>query len=208
MEHAVDQLWLDDFELPEACLTNEELLASALFPSIPMDRAADAAFNLVRRYRSISEVVSQASRELRKQEGVCETTSIILKTIHALHVKMLREYLGRGSFDENLGVVRNYCESQFQAHRVSVFQPFYLRGDKLALEGEVEFGSISEICVYSREIVKQAILNDCDGVYVVFGRKYGLPIVTEEEQLICDRLEAACSAVGQKFIGAMAVVTE
>lgn len=208
MEHAVDQLWLDDFELPDACLSNEELIASALFPSIPLERAADAAHNLVRKYRSISEVLSRESRELRRQEGVCETTSVILKTIHALHVKMLREYMGRGAFVESLGVVRNYCESKFQAHRVSVFQPFFLRGDTLALEGDVEFGSFNEICVYSREVVRQALLNDCDGVFVVFGRKYGRTDLTDDEALVCERLETACAAIGQKFVGGMVVVTE
>ena len=208
MEYAVDQLWLDDFELPEACLSNEELLASALFPSIPIERAADAAYNLVRKYRSISEVLSQETRELRKQDGVCETTAVILKTMHALHVKIMREYLDKGAFLDNLGIVRNYCESKYQSHRVSVFTPFYLRGGKLYEEGDVELGSISEINVYTREVVKQAVLNDCDGVYVVFGRKSGAPELNDDETEICDRLGLACAALGQTFHGAMAVVTE
>ena len=188
-------------------LDKEELIAYILSTGVPIQRAADVAYYLSKKYPSVTELLSEDPRELRKSTGVCEEAVGAIKVAYSIHVRTLREILRKNDFSENLGVVRNYCECLFQPLNSCVAKAFFFQNGRMVLEGAIDAGSISEISILPREIVRSTILADANEVFIAFGRKFGSPDLRKQEAVQVERLKLACNALDIGFLGAIAVVT-
>lgn len=191
----------------DAELEREELIAYILSCSVPIERAADAALNLSQRYQTVTEILSEDPEELRRTPGVCVDAVAALKAAYSIQVRAARETLHRYDFSENFGVLRNYCECQFQSPIVRVLKPFYFRHGRLVQEGAIETGGLEDVSISPREIVKTAISIDANQVFLAFGRKFGDQTLLASECEQTERLRRACEALDISCLGSMAVVT-
>lgn len=186
-------------------MDTEELLASAFYPSVPIERAATAAHGIFRQKRRLGEIVKMNRLELRCVEGVCDEIAETVSLLAEVHLRILLESIQNNEISDAVVLLRMYYQNVLSQDVRYKVVPIYTRNGKFLKAGEFILGSGEEIFVYPREIVKNAMLVDADGVMLVFGRGFGDEDLTATERSVSEKMRRSCEVLSINYHGEQVV---
>lgn len=139
-------------------LADYELLEMLLAFAQPRKDTKPIAKNLLTIFKHLNNVCSADVIELQRVEGVGDTASSILKLVHAISVRILRDEVKKNPCLDNIDAVVNYARASIGYLDKEVNLIFFLDTKNFLIDTEMRFvGTIDQVFTYPREILKKAL---------------------------------------------------
>ncbi len=150
-------------ELELDCLT--DLISSTMdFEVVP-----EAVLGLMRSFPNTREVFRASTEGLREVGHLNERAAKAISAAYTFHIHSLHSALYRSPQDEIRCAIRSYCHEKLAQYVLPIIVPFFLRSGRFVFEGPVFSGDFTHVHMLPRELVKTALLKDCDSILLVFG---------------------------------------
>lgn len=180
-----------------AALAEYELLELVLFRAIPRRDTKPLAKRLIARFGGFTGVISAEPNRLREIDGVGESVIIELKLIEAAAQSLSR---GRSLSQPMLSdweSVLDHCRATMAHGAVEEFRVLFLdKKNRLIADEAQGRGTVDEVAVYPREVVKRALELNASALILAHNHPSGDPTPSKADIEITGRLVAAAGAVG------------
>ena len=144
--------------LGEQNLTDAELLAICLRTGLPGQNALELAKNLLIRYGSLKQLVSASSQDLIQTKGIGIAKYILLRAAVELGRRYLKIELPKKFILKDGSATYNFLKTKLAEYNNEVFVCLFLDVKLRIIHYEEMFkGTLSEVNVYPREIVRLAL---------------------------------------------------
>lgn len=151
-----------------------EILEFALFYCIPRKDTKSIAKELLKRFKTIREVLDSDRKELEKLPGISEHVSVFLSFLKDITVRYLEDGLYKKDLLSSPDLVYNYLKASVSSASDEEFKAIFLnsRNRLLAIE-TIHEGTVTRSAVYPRKIVERALYNHAVGVIVAHNHPGG-----------------------------------
>ncbi len=176
-----------------------ELLELILTTAIPRRDVKPLAKTLIRTFGSFANVINAPQAKLLEIEGIRETTLTIMKAIKAGALRMSWQNLK--SSDEpilnNQDALIDYCRAAMCYQDVEEFRIIFL-DSKLKVIGEEtqQKGTINQVAIHPREVIKAAIDRQAYAIVMVHNHPSGIVLPSAPDVAITKHVEEAAFFVG------------
>ena len=131
-----------------------ELMEMLLFSAIPRRDVKPMAKELLRVFGGTAGVLAAPVSELQKVRGVSENTAVLIKTVHALAQRMLRDDIMQKPVLASWQKLVDYCTVAMAHETREHLRILYLnRKNHLIADEVLQSGTVDHAPVYPREIV-------------------------------------------------------
>lgn len=152
-----------------------EVLELLLFYAIPRRNVNPLAHQLIKRFGSLTAVLSASAELLREEPGITEAAITLITLMGPLARYMDKELLGERPFMRNLREAKSYCVHLFSGANEEQFYVICLDAQARVLRAVKVFsGTIDEITIYPREIVGTAIRYNAHDVVLAHNHPSGV----------------------------------
>ncbi|MEL6955295.1 MAG: DNA repair protein RadC [Pseudomonadota bacterium] len=139
-------------------LDDYELLETLLFAFIPRRDVKPVAKALLKRFGSISAVISAESRDLVSIDGIGETAAAYLRATNELHQRAAREEIAARPVISSWNALLAYVRQALQHETREQFRVIFLdRKNQLIADEVMGQGTVDHAPVYPREIARRAL---------------------------------------------------
>ncbi|UQY79899.1 RadC-like JAB domain [Candidatus Hepatincola sp. Av] len=139
-------------------LSEDELLELILFYSLPRRDVKDLAKKLIRQFGSIARILNTESDILKNVEGLSENTITLLYLIKHTAAHLLRKKITNRPILNTWSTVLDYCYVQLAYKKKEYLKILYLNNKYVLIKDDIiQEGSINQVVVDAREIVKTAL---------------------------------------------------
>ena len=157
-------------------LSDHELIEMVLFLAHKRKDVKPLAKNLLKYFKSFSEIIAADHTELLKFEGLGESSAVALKLIHAAAIKSTQEKIVNQHILSSWRLVLDYCKTRMSHKKTEEFRIIYLdRKNKIITDECHREGTIDNIQIYPREIIKRALNLDASSLVLVHNHPSGDP---------------------------------
>lgn len=181
---------------PPAEKEHRELLARALSFVLPSDKAQGAAQSLIRKYGSLTHVLSAPGEELQKSLGGAEKGAGLLRAIGDMVRAVGQERTAglRRVYDTKSAV--QAMHPLFLGQRREVIGLMVLDGrGHVLFNGIVAEGSVSEVPIYVRELVRLCIDFDASTAFLAHNHPSGNPFPSRNDLVATRQVELALRGI-------------
>ncbi len=158
-------------------MADYEFLEFLLTMSIPRRDVKPLAKQLVKRFGSFAGVVNADNNELLSFPGFKESSLALLKAVKEAALRLQWQNLNAADVPvlNNWDLVLDYCRSKIGYSTVEQFMVVYLNS-KLRLIGEdiEQRGSLNQVSIHPREIIKAAIDRGAGAIVLVHNHPSGV----------------------------------
>lgn len=158
-------------------MADYEFLEFLLTMSIPRRDVKPLAKQLVKRFGSFAGVVNADNNELLSFPGFKESSLALLKAVKEAALRLQWQNLNAADAPvlNNWDLVLDYCRSKIGYSTVEQFMVVYLNS-KLRLIGEdiEQRGSLNQVSIHPREIIKAAIDRGAGAIVLVHNHPSGV----------------------------------
>ena len=158
-------------------MADYEFLEFLLTMSIPRRDVKPLAKQLVKRFGSFAGVVNADNNELLSFPGLKESSLALLKAVKEAALRLQWQNLNAADAPvlNNWDLVLDYCRSKIGYSKVEQFMVIYLNA-KLRLIGEdiEQRGSLNQVSIHPREIIKAAIDRGAGAIVLVHNHPSGV----------------------------------
>ena len=158
-------------------MADYEFLEFLLTMSIPRRDVKPLAKQLVKRFGSFAGVVNADNNELLSFPGFKESSLALLKAVKEAALRLQWQNLNAADAPvlNNWDLVLDYCRSKIGYSKVEQFMVIYLNA-KLRLIGEdiEQRGSLNQVSIHPREIIKAAIDRGAGAIVLVHNHPSGV----------------------------------
>ena len=158
-------------------MADYEFLEFLLTMSIPRRDVKPLAKQLVKRFGSFAGVVNADNNELLSFPGFKESSLALLKAVKEAALRLQWQNLNAADAPvlNNWDLVLDYCRSKIGYSKVEQFMVVYLNS-KLRLIGEdiEQRGSLNQVSIHPREIIKAAIDRGAGAIVLVHNHPSGV----------------------------------
>ena len=174
-------------------MADYEFLEFLLTMSIPRRDVKPLAKQLVKRFGSFAGVVNADNNELLSFPGFKESSLALLKAVKEAALRLQWQTLNAADAPvlNNWDLVLDYCRSKIGYSTVEQFMVVYLNS-KLRLIGEdiEQRGSLNQVSIHPREIIKAAIDRGAGAIVLVHNHPSGVVKPSGQDialtQMICE----------------------
>ncbi|MEO0467297.1 MAG: DNA repair protein RadC [Pseudomonadota bacterium] len=139
-------------------LDDYELLEAMLFAFIPRRDVKPIAKVLLKRFGSLSAVLSSDAKDLRSIEGIGDSASAYLKAVQELHMRAAREEIAARPVISSWNALLSYVRLALQHEDREQFRVIFLdRKNQLIADEIMSHGTVDHAPVYPREIARRAL---------------------------------------------------
>ena len=139
-------------------LPDYELLELVLFTCIPRKDVKPIAKNLIARFGDVAGVVNASLDELQSITGISQNTAIVLKTIQATAMRMMKQDIMDRPILNNWTRLMDYCQATMAHEKKEQFRLLFLNKKNELIADEVQqTGTVDHTPAYPREIMKRAL---------------------------------------------------
>lgn len=154
------------------------------------------AINLIQ-YKTIAGVLEADALELVKIPGLGDSGIAILKTAHAVTLKVLKQPLQDMPLLNSIDTVTNYCKAAMGHLKIEQFRLLFLNRQNYLIKDEVQqTGTIDQTPVYPREVIKRALDLGASAVIMVHNHPSGDPTPSEADIAITKRIKQISEPLG------------
>lgn len=158
-------------------MADYEFLEFLLTMSIPRRDVKPLAKQLVKRFGSFAGVINADNNELLSFPGFKESSLALLKAVKEAALRLQWQNLNAADAPvlNNWDLVLDYCRSKIGYSKVEQFMVIYLNA-KLRLIGEdiEQRGSLNQVSIHPREIIKAAIDRGAGAIVLVHNHPSGV----------------------------------
>jgi len=142
---------------PDA-LPDYELLELVLFMAIPRRDVKPLAKELLVRFGSLAGVLNAEPAELRKFEGLSDTSITALKAVQAAAHRMLKQEVMKKPILSSWSRLIDYCAATMAHETRESFRILFLNKKNELMADEIQqTGTVDHTPAYPREIMKRAL---------------------------------------------------
>lgn len=153
-----------------------ELIELLLTYVIPRRDVKPIAKNLIRRFGSLSAVLMAKPSDLQEIDGVKESSVVLFKAIKEAAYRLAWSELSDGDKPviSNWDAMIDYCRSEMALLDVEEFRAIFLNV-KWQVVGEeiMQRGTINQVAIHPREVVKMAMEKKASAVILVHNHPSG-----------------------------------
>lgn len=177
-------------------LQDYELLEMLLFAAIPRRDVKPLAKQLLKEFGSLSGVLGAGIADLQKVKGVSENSAVLLKTVHALSIKMLRNDIEKKPILSSWQKLIDYCYVAMAHEKREHFRVLFLNRKNQLMADEVQqIGTVDHTPVYPREIVKRALELGATALILVHNHPSGDPSPSDSDLAMTEEVIKAAGAL-------------
>ena len=181
---------------PEA-LPDYELLELVLFSAQPRRDVKPLAKALLERFGSFAEVISAEPRALAEVEGVGRAAAVVLKTVRAAALRMLRDEVMERPVLSSWQQLIDYCRAAMAYEATENFRILYLNRKNVLIADEVQQkGTVDHTPVYPREVVKRALELGASALIMVHNHPSGDATPSDDDIEMTREVREAADKLG------------
>ena len=180
-----------------AAVADYELLELVLFRAIPRRDVKPVAKRLIERFGGFAGAISADPQRLREVDGLGEAAVVELKIVEAAAQALsLGRQLGKPVFSDGDEAVA-YCRGRMAHKATEEFRVLFLdRKNRLIAEEAQGRGTVDQVAVYPREVVKRALELDASGLIIAHNHPSGDPSPSKADVRMTRAIAEAAKAVG------------
>ncbi|MEM1150686.1 MAG: DNA repair protein RadC [Pseudomonadota bacterium] len=153
-----------------------ELLETLLFAFIPRRDVKPIAKALLKRFGSVSAVLSAESRDLVSIEGIGESAAAYLRAVNELHQRAAREEIDGRPVISSWSALLAYVRQALQHETREQFRVIFLdRKNQLIADELMGHGTVDHAPVYPREIARRSLELAASSLILVHNHPSGDP---------------------------------
>ncbi|MEL6979686.1 MAG: DNA repair protein RadC [Pseudomonadota bacterium] len=180
-----------------SAVADYELLELVLFRAIPRRDVKPLAKRLIARFGGFAGALSAEPARLREIDGLGEAAILEFKIVEAAAQSLAR---GRSLGQPVLtawDAVLEHCRTTMGHGAVEEFRVLFLdRKNRLIADEAQGRGTVDQVAVYPREVVKRALELNASALIVAHNHPSGDPTPSKADIEMTDRLAEAAEAVG------------
>ncbi len=178
-------------------LADYELLEMALFRSIKRGDTKPMAKALIKRFGSISAVVSADPDRIREIDGIGDMAIADLKLIKALAERIGREAVMDNPVLSSWPALVDYCRTAMADESREQFRILFLDKKNALIADEVQQrGTVDHTPVYPREVVKRALELSATAIILVHNHPSGDPAPSSADIAMTRKIIEAAGHLG------------
>ena len=178
----------------DAALADYELLEMLLFTAIPRKDVKPIAKDLLATFGSLHKMFMASLIDLCAVKGISENTALFLKSMHALHVRAMKQVLINKPALTNWDRLIEYCHAAMAEDDIERFRVLYLNRKNHLIEDEIHSsGTIDGASVYTREILKKAMNIGATALVLVHNHPSGDPTPSQPDIDITNQIYNAAN---------------
>jgi len=157
-------------------LDDYELLETLLFAFIPRRDVKPIAKALLRRFGSLSAILSAPAKDLQAVSGIGETAAAYFQAAHEISTRATRESIQAKPIISSWAALLGYVRSQLQHETREQFRVLFLdRKNQLLADEMMGQGTVDHAPVYPREIARRALELSSSALILVHNHPSGDP---------------------------------
>jgi DNA repair protein RadC len=173
-----------------------ELLEMLLFSAIPRRDVKPLAKQLIATFGGLSGVLGAPAAELEKIKGLSENSAALLKVVHALAQRMLKEDIAQKPILASWQKVIDYCTVAMAEEKREQFRVLFLNRKNQLIADEVQqTGTVDHAPVYPREIVKRALELGATAMVLVHNHPSGDPTPSDSDIAMTEEIIRAAAVL-------------
>ncbi len=179
-----------------ATMPDYELLELALMYAVPRQDVKPIAKDLLRRFGSYSGVLGATTTELESIKGLGTSSIILLHLIAVSQQRAAKQQILDRHVISNWQALFDYCRVSYSELRTEQFHALLLDQQNHLIEDLIlGHGSVSDIVIYPREVVKQALDFHAQSLVLVHNHPGGSAKPSRADIQTTSRLKATLKAV-------------
>lgn len=180
-----------------AAVADYELLELVLFRAIPRRDVKPVAKRLIDRFGGFAGAISAEPNRLREIDGLGEAAIVELKIVEAAAQALaMGRRLGKPLLTDGDEAVA-HCRALMAHKTVEEFRVLFLdRKNRLIAEEAQARGTVDQVAVYPRAVVKRALELDASALIIAHNHPSGDPTPSKADVAMTRQIAAAAKAVG------------
>lgn len=180
---------------PEA-MADYEILELVLFMAIPRRDIKPLAKTLIARFGNLAGVLNAPVAELRKCEGLSDTSITALKAIQAAAHRMMKQEVMHQPILNSWARLMDYCAATMAHDTRENFRLLFLNKKNELIADEIQqTGTVDHTPAYPREIMKRALELGATAMILCHNHPSGDPTPSQADI----EMTRAIAAAGQTF---------
>jgi DNA repair protein RadC len=173
-----------------------ELLELLLFSAIPRKDVKPLAKQLIASFGGLAGIMGASVPELEKVKGLSENSAALLKVVHALAQRMLKEDIAQKPILASWQKVIDYCTVAMAEEKREQFRVLFLNRKNQLIADEVQqTGTVDHAPVYPREIVKRALELGATAMVLVHNHPSGDPTPSDSDIAMTEEIIRAAAVL-------------
>jgi len=182
-------------------LSEAELLAIFLRTGAPGKSAVDVARGLIKRFGSLTELLSASQKKLCEAPGLGPAKYAQLQAVLEMARRALDEKIRAGDALNSPKAVRDYLRLALSGSEHEVFTGIFVDAQNRVLAVEELFrGTLSQTSVFPREVVKRALHHNAAGVIFAHNHPSGVAEPSGSDQALTAALKKSLALVDVKVL--------
>lgn len=155
-------------------LADYERLELLLTYAIPRKDVKPIGKELMKKYKSLSSVLDADIKDLQEIKGLGEYSALLIKFVRQLTTIYLEENLSNKDLLKSPEIVVNFCRMKMGANRNELFMAIFLNTKNEFIDYKiVSEGSINNVAIYPRKLIKLALDKHAAAVILVHNHPSG-----------------------------------
>jgi len=181
--------------------SDEDIIEFLLTLGTPRVDTRLSAREALKKFGSISNVISAPTQDLMKIKGIGEKNALYLKFVHDVASRYLKDRIINNTYFTSSKNVFDYLFHSMRDLQREVFRILYLNQKNILVKDEDLFaGDLTSSAVYPREIIKNAIKNNAASLIIVHNHPSGDPSPSTHDCLLTKNIVWASRLVGIRIL--------
>ncbi|WP_404379705.1 DNA repair protein RadC [Caenispirillum salinarum] len=174
-----------------------ELLELMLFAAIPRRDVKPIAKELLKRFKTVGNVVTARPEELMQVDGIKLAAATALKSAEAVAVRMLRDQVMDRPVISSWDSLIDYCTASMAYRDTEQFRILFLdRRNRLIADELQQKGTVDHTPVYPREVLKRALEVQASALILVHNHPSGDPTPSQADIQMTRTIRDAARPLG------------
>ena len=174
-----------------------EVIELLLTLATPRKDCKQVAKDLLKRFKTLPEVLEAAPADLRQVPGVGPVNLFGLKLVPAVSRRYLKQQLHSKQLVNNSKALFDYLDQILRDRDRECFMVLYLDAKNRVIDDERLFsGTVTASAVYPREVIRAALAHAAAAVIFAHNHPSGDPAPSPDDMAITQKLIQACSLMG------------
>ena len=176
---------------------DHEALELLLTYAIPRKDTKPVAWDLIKKFGSLSAVLDAPLHELIAVSGVGKESALYLKLLRGVLKRYTYDALKKADVIKSPEDVANYCRASLAADKDEIFEVIYLTIRNTVIGTEIlSVGAIDRASVSPRKIIEGALKAKAVGIVLVHNHPSGDPEASPEDITFTEEVVKAAKVMG------------
>ncbi len=178
-----------------------EILELLLTYVIARKDTKNLAKELLKKFKSLSGVLSASAKELSEIKGFGQQSYILFSLVKGIGIEQLNEGLHKVDVLSTPEKVVNFAKLKLADEVKELFMVIYVNSKNHVINYEVEnTGTVNHAVVYPREIVVNALKNNATGIILIHNHPSGICNPSQSDKDLTIKIKKAVATVSIKLL--------